>query len=78
MVAAKVKKRMNSDIKSLVFVSIETQPKCDRVQVRVPVQSQSVSGLIRRNQKWSWCLDDDAGVAYIKIKQFLDEAPKSA
>ena len=31
--------------------------------------SRTISGLIRRNQQWSWCLDDELGIAYIKIKQ---------
>jgi len=32
--------------------------------------SRTISGLIRRNQQWSWCLDDELGIAYIKIRQF--------
>ncbi len=32
--------------------------------------SRTVSGLIRKNQQWSWCLDDDLGIGYIKIRQF--------
>lgn len=32
--------------------------------------SPTVSGLIRRDQHWSWCLDDELGIAYIRIRQF--------
>ncbi|MDP7008953.1 MAG: S41 family peptidase [Phycisphaerales bacterium] len=32
--------------------------------------SATVSGLIRRNQKWNWCLSDDLGIAYIRLRQF--------
>jgi len=39
------------------------------------IQSQSVTGLIRRNQKWSWCLDDVNGIAYIRIRQFNATTP---
>ena len=40
------------------------------------IQSPSVSGLVRRNQIWSWCLDEAAGIAYIKIRQFNDSTPQ--
>jgi carboxyl-terminal processing protease len=40
------------------------------------IQSQSVAGIVRRNQKWSWCLDDQNGIAYIRIRQFNDTTPQ--
>lgn len=40
------------------------------------IQSPSVLGLIRRNQKWSWCLDDTNGIAYVRIRQFNDSTPQ--
>ncbi|MEE2819023.1 MAG: S41 family peptidase, partial [Planctomycetota bacterium] len=44
--------------------------------IRGHIKSQSVTGLVRRNQQWSWCLDDVNGVAYIRIRQFLDTTPQ--
>ena len=44
--------------------------------VRGHIKSQSVTGLVRRNQEWSWCLDDVNGIAYIRIRQFLDTTPQ--
>ncbi len=40
------------------------------------IQSPSVSGLVRRNQKWSWCLDDKNGISYIRIRQFNETTPQ--
>lgn len=40
------------------------------------IQSPSVSGLVRRNQKWSWCLDDENGISYIRIRQFNETTPQ--
>jgi carboxyl-terminal processing protease len=40
------------------------------------IQSPSVSGLIRRNQQWSWCLDEANGIAYIRIRQFNETTPQ--
>jgi carboxyl-terminal processing protease len=39
------------------------------------IQSQSVYGLIRRNKEWSWCLDDENNIVYIRIRQFNDTTP---
>ena len=44
--------------------------------VRGHIQSQSVAGLIRRNQEWTWCLDDSNGIAYVRIRQFNDTTPQ--
>lgn len=40
------------------------------------IQSASVSGLVRRNQQWSWCLDDVNGIAYVRIRQFNKNTPQ--
>jgi len=34
------------------------------------IVSRTISGFIRRGQQWSWCLDDELGIGYIKIRQF--------
>jgi|TARA_B100000959_G_scaffold282136_1_gene347866 carboxyl-terminal processing protease len=39
------------------------------------IQSPSIAGLIRRNQKWSWCLDEENSIAYIRIRQFNETTP---
>ncbi len=44
--------------------------------VRGHIRSQSVTGIVRKNQQWSWCLDDVNGIAYIRIRQFLDTTPQ--
>jgi len=40
------------------------------------IQSPSVSGLIRRDQEWSWSLDDVNGITYVRIRQFNETTPK--
>jgi carboxyl-terminal processing protease len=40
------------------------------IVTRGHIISRTISGLIRRDQQWSWCLDDELGIAYIKIRQF--------
>ena len=42
----------------------------DITVTRGHIISRTVSGLIRKNQEWSWCLDDELGIGYIKIRQF--------
>lgn len=42
----------------------------DITVTRGHIISRTVSGLIRKNQQWSWCLDDDLGIGYIRIRQF--------
>lgn len=44
--------------------------KADITVTRGHIISPTVSGLVRRNQEWSWCLDDELGIAYIRIRQF--------
>ena len=39
------------------------------------IHSSSIAGLVRRNQKWSWCLDDTNGIAYVRIRQFNETTP---
>lgn len=40
------------------------------------IRSPSVAGFIRRDKKWSWCLDDENGIAYIRIRQFTETTPQ--
>lgn len=40
------------------------------------ITSQSVTGIIRRNQEWTWCLDDKNGIAYVRIRQFNETTPQ--
>ena len=40
------------------------------------IQSPSVSGLIRRDQEWSWSLDNVNGITYVRIRQFNETTPK--
>ena len=42
----------------------------DITVTRGHILSPTVSGLVRRNQIWSWCLDDELGIAYIRISKF--------
>ena len=46
------------------------------IVVREHIQSQSVVGLFRKKQKWMWSLDNNAGIAYIRIRQFNDSTPQ--
>lgn len=40
------------------------------------IRSPSVAGFIRRDKKWSWCLDDENGIAYIRILRFNETTPQ--
>ena len=40
------------------------------------IQSQSVTGIVRRSQEWTWCLDEENGIAYIRIRQFNETTPQ--
>ena len=44
--------------------------------VRGHIQSQSVTGIVRRSQEWTWCLDEENGIAYIRIRQFNETTPQ--
>ena len=56
-------RRINGDKKKIVVV-------------REHIQSQSVVGLFRKKQQWMWGLDNSAGIAYIRIRQFNDNTPQ--
>jgi carboxyl-terminal processing protease len=48
-------------------------PKGEKEEISVTrghIISRTISGLIRRKQQWSWCLDEELGIAYIRIRQF--------
>jgi carboxyl-terminal processing protease len=59
----------------VVFVRHKDGTKEEITITRDHIQSPSVSGLIRRNQQWSWCLDAENGIGYIRIRQFNDTTP---
>ncbi len=58
-----------------VFVRHKDETKELITITRGHIQSKSVFGLIRRNHEWTWFLDDDKGIAYIRIRQFNDTTP---
>ena len=39
---------------------------------RAPIRTKSVFGVIRRNQIWNHLLDDERGIAYIRIESFTE------
>lgn len=60
----------------VVFVRHKDGVKEELLITRGHIRSQSVMGLIRRNTKWSWCLDDDQSIAYVRIRQFNETTPQ--
>ena len=59
----------------IVSVRHKDDSKEEITITRGHIQSQSIAGLIRRNQDWSWCLDEENGIAYVRIIQFNDTTP---
>jgi carboxyl-terminal processing protease len=41
--------------------------------IRRPIQAPTVSGLIRRDQKWRYLVDQDRGIAYVRVEQFTND-----
>ncbi len=39
---------------------------------RAPIRTKSVFGVIRRDQSWKHLLDDDRGIAYVRIESFTE------
>lgn len=60
----------------VVFVRHKDGEKEEISITRGHIRSQSVLGLIRRDTKWSWCLDDEHSIAYIRIRQFNETTPQ--
>ncbi|MEE2912403.1 MAG: S41 family peptidase [Planctomycetota bacterium] len=60
----------------VVFVRHKNGEKEEISITRGHIRSQSVMGLIRRNTEWSWCLDAENQIGYIRIRQFNDTTPK--
>ena len=60
----------------VVFVRHKDETEEEIIITRGHIQSPSVTGLLRRNQSWSWCLDDQNGIGYIRIRQFNDTTPR--
>jgi len=58
-----------------VLVRHKNSEKEEIIITRGHIQSPSVSGLIRRDKKWSWCLDGENKIAYIRIRQFNETTP---
>ena len=59
----------------VVHVRHKDASKEDLTITRGHIKSQSIAGLIRRDQSWTWCLDDVNGIAYVRIIQFNDTTP---
>lgn len=59
----------------VVHVRHKDASKEDITITRGHIKSQSIAGLIRRDQSWTWCLDDVNGIAYVRIIQFNDTTP---
>ena len=59
----------------VVYVRHNDETKEKLTITRGHIQSQSVAGIVRRNKEWSWRLDDEQDVVYIRIKQFNDTTP---
>jgi carboxyl-terminal processing protease len=60
----------------LVLVRHKNGEKEELTITRGHIQSPSVAGLVRRDKKWSWCLDDVNGIAYVRIRQFNETTPQ--
>jgi len=60
----------------VVFVRHKDGEKEEISITRGHIRSQSVMGLIRRDTKWSWCLDEDQSIAYVRIRQFNETTPQ--
>jgi carboxyl-terminal processing protease len=60
----------------VVFVRHKDGEKEEISITRGHIRSQSVMGLTRRDTKWSWCLDDDRSIAYVRIRQFNETTPQ--
>ncbi len=58
-----------------VFVRHKDDTKEELTITRGHIQSQSVYGLVRRNKEWSWRLDDEHDIVYIRIRQFNETTP---
>lgn len=69
--------RLTGPVGTDVVVSVrhKDETKEEITITRGHIQSPSVTGLLRRNQRWSWCLDDQNGIGYIRIRQFNDTTP---
>ncbi len=59
----------------VVHVRHKDDSKEDITITRGHIKSQSIAGIVRRNQQWTWCLDDINGIAYVRIIQFNDTTP---
>ena len=73
----KLIERLTGPVGTDVLVSVrhKDDSKEEITITRGHIRSQSISGLIRRNQDWTWCLDEENGIAYVRIIQFNDTTP---
>ena len=58
-----------------VLVRHKDKTKEELTITRGHIKSQSVYGLVRRNKEWSWCLDNEHNIVYIRIRQFNETTP---
>jgi carboxyl-terminal processing protease len=59
----------------VVLVRHKDDTKEELTITRGHIKSKSVGGLIRRDKQWTWCLDDEKGIVYVRIRQFNDTTP---
>lgn len=44
----------------------------DLVITRAPIEARTAFGIIRRDQRWQYLIDDVHGIAYVRLEQFTD------
>jgi len=73
----KLIERLTGPVGTDVVVSVRhTDNSKEEITItRGHIKSQSITGLLRRNQNWSWCLDEENGITYVRIMQFNDTTP---
>jgi len=69
--------RLTGPVGTEVFVKVRHKDGAEEILSikRGRILSPSVAGIVRRNQQWSWCLDEANGIAYVRIRQFNETTP---
>ena len=73
----KLIERLTGPVGTNVVVNVrhKDETKEELTITRGHIKSQSIAGIVRRNKEWSWRLDDEQDIVYIRIKQFNDTTP---
>ena len=73
----KLIERLTGPVGTNVVVNVrhKDETKEELTITRGHIKSQSIAGIVRRNKEWSWHLDDEQDIVYIRIKQFNDTTP---